>query len=60
MSQTYADTFRNIVEEETAAIKAEQEEKRLARGRPQATEGYPAGGEDGPGSHHSSHAFHAA
>jgi hypothetical protein len=31
MSETYADTFRRIVEEEKAAIKAEQEEKRLAR-----------------------------
>ncbi len=31
MNETYADTFRKIVEEEKAAIKAEQEEKRLAR-----------------------------
>jgi hypothetical protein len=31
MSETYADAFRRIVDEEKAAIKAEQEEKRLAR-----------------------------
>jgi hypothetical protein len=31
MSETYADTFRRIVQEEKAAIQAEQEEKRLAR-----------------------------
>jgi hypothetical protein len=31
MSETYADTFRRIVEEEKAAIRAEQEAKSLAR-----------------------------
>ena len=31
MSDTYADTFRRIVQEEKAAIETEVEEKRLAR-----------------------------
>ena len=31
MGETYADAFRRIVEEEKAAIKAEQEKKRLAK-----------------------------
>ena len=31
MSETYADTFRRTVEEEQAAIKAEQEEKRMKK-----------------------------